>query len=304
MQLSQATTLVLLAGMLCTGSSSCSPSSATADEKTTEVGDGLDASASKFSSADGSVTVSKKWAMPPELLEISGISWMDDQRMACVQDEAGSLFIYNLRTSRVEREIPFAGPGDYEAVSKAGDRFYVMRADGYIFELDPTAKNPVVQKMDIGWSGKHDIEAMSYDAAGKRLLLTDKMDDKGSMRRIYAFDLTSRQMSSSPVLELDLGGAADDEKDSGKKGGKKKGGGHAMQPSAMATHPQTGDIYLTDGGESTLWVLDRTGKVKRFIKLNKDDFPQPEGLTISPKGEVYISSEGVKGDGVIARISM
>ena len=46
--------------------------------------------------ASAAITITKKWEMPNELTEISGLSYMDEQRFACVQDELGTIFIYNI----------------------------------------------------------------------------------------------------------------------------------------------------------------------------------------------------------------
>lgn len=292
--------------MFVLASSSCGQKSATAKD---EVAPADDAMLAAYDAAPpNGISIRRKWTMPPELLEISGISWMDDQRIACVQDERGSLFIYNLSSSKIEKEISFAGAGDYEAISRAGDHFYVMRADGLVYEIDPAAKNPVVKEINISWDKKHDIEAMSYDAARKRLLIADKMDG-GGKRIIHAFDLSGGKTSATTAFEIDLSDPIirAEEKAGKKKGGKKKdgkGGDNALQPSALAINPVNGEMYLTDGGECTLLVLDRNGKPKRFIELDKNNFPQPEGLTVSPKGEIYISSEGVKGNGVIAQVTL
>src|SRR5690242_4926384 len=50
------------------------------------------------------ISVKKVWNMPEELLEISGISAIDDERFACVQDEMGTVYIYNTTTSGIEKK--------------------------------------------------------------------------------------------------------------------------------------------------------------------------------------------------------
>src|SRR5687767_14419299 len=44
------------------------------------------------------MTILKRWDLPEKLTEISGLTWMDEQRFACVQDETGTVFIYNTVT--------------------------------------------------------------------------------------------------------------------------------------------------------------------------------------------------------------
>lgn len=56
------------------------------------------------------------YAVPAELQELSGQAWVSDQQVACIEDETGDLFCYNLRTQRLDSTVSFAGPGDYENV--------------------------------------------------------------------------------------------------------------------------------------------------------------------------------------------
>src|SRR5690606_25987587 len=56
-------------------------------------------------------TIIRKWEMPKELDEISGIAWVGENQIACVQDEDGIIFIYDLTTNAVEKTINFAKAG-------------------------------------------------------------------------------------------------------------------------------------------------------------------------------------------------
>ncbi len=82
-----------------------------------------------------SVQIEKKWELPKILREVSGIAHMGNNKIACVQDEDGIIFIYDLVSSRIEEEIEFAGAGDYEGISLVGETAYVLRSDGTIFEV-------------------------------------------------------------------------------------------------------------------------------------------------------------------------
>ena len=75
-------------------------------------------------------------------------------------------------------------------------------------------------------------------------------------------------------------------------------------PSDIAIHPITSDIYITDGIHSFILIIDISGKIKSFIELDKNDFPRPEGITFSPEGDIFISSEGVNQNGFIAKVKI
>ncbi|MEH6408144.1 MAG: hypothetical protein V7767_12765, partial [Leeuwenhoekiella sp.] len=58
------------------------------------------------------------------------------------------------------------------------------------------------------------------------------------------------------------------------------------------------------GVRPKLLVLDKNGKPKHVYKLDHDDFNQPEGLTFSPSGKLYISNEGHKDPGNILEVEL
>ena len=46
--------------------------------------------------------------------------------------------------------------------------------------------------------------------------------------------------------------------------------------------------------------IDEQGKLIDRVKLNKEDHPQSEGLTIMPDGRLVLSDEGPRGRGKIS----
>ena len=80
-------------------------------------------------------SIQKKWDLSDRLEEISGMDFIDDERMAAIQDEEGIIFIYNLNSKKIEQEIKFGKSGDYEGLAIAGNDAFVMRSDGVLFEV-------------------------------------------------------------------------------------------------------------------------------------------------------------------------
>ncbi|MDF3078554.1 MAG: hypothetical protein K0S09_2443 [Sphingobacteriaceae bacterium] len=244
------------------------------------------------------VSIVKSWDVPKELTELSALSYIDEQRFATVQDELGSIFIYNTAQNKIEKEIPFAGKGDYEGLALVGNDAFVLRADGVIFEVKNyrSGKSKAIEHQ-THLNRKNDTEGFCYDKAGNRLLVAIKGPESGDkdFKGIYAFDLSSRKMAKEPVYKIDLNHAVFEDV-------KSKDLNSNMQPSAISIHPKTGDIYITEATKPKLLVMDRTGNIKSLKKLSSSDFNQPEGITFSPDGRMYISNEGNKKPGNILEL--
>lgn len=242
------------------------------------------------------ITIVQKWEMPPELKEISGIAYINENRFACVQDELGKIFIYNTASRKVEEVIDFAGTGDYEGISIVGSTAYIQRADGKIFEVKNYDSEPSVIEHNTHLTAKQDVEGLAYDKKNNRLLLAikGKEANNNEYKGIYAFDLSSKQMETKPAYKIDLTHAIWNNVKSKNK----------IQPTDLEVHPATGDLYIIDGPGPQLLVMGGDGSKKKLYQLNSSDFSQPEGIAFTQKGELFISNEGRTGPGNILRVSV
>lgn len=240
------------------------------------------------------VQVSNKWPMPERLKEISGISYLDQDRFACVQDELGTMFIYNINHQKIEKEIPFGKPGDYEDITLAGNDAYIVRSDGLIFEIANWNGNPAIKEYRTSLTPKHNVEGLAYDKSGNRLLLAikDREPATKEYKGVYSFDLGSKLFNETPAYKIPMNGS-----NTGKKGKKNKG----FNPSAIGLHPTSNDLYVVDGPDAILMIMGDNGAVKKVLSLGKS-FQQPEGISFSPAGDMFISNEGANGPGNIMQV--
>ncbi|MGB7784981.1 MAG: SdiA-regulated domain-containing protein [Salinimicrobium sp.] len=233
------------------------------------------------------VEISKTWELPNELDEVSGIAFLDNQRLACVQDEKGTIFIYNLSTEKIEKEIDFADDGDYEGIAIAGNIAYVVESDGTLFEVRNFMGAPQTEEYNTFLDADDNVEGLFFDREHKLLWLAPKEEDPNTndYKGVYAFDVQQRQMLKDPVFKLTFDGKAMEEvKDEDIE--------DRFFPSEINRNPSTGEVVLLEGVNSKLLLLDENGKVKKLYILDRDYFPQPEGLAFDKDGNLYISNEG------------
>ena len=251
--------------------------------------------------ANAPITIIKKWSMPKELTEISGLSYKDEKKFACVQDELGKIFIYNTVSSAVEKEISFGAAGDYEGLAVVDKTIWVLRADGKLFEVSNLdASKPTVKEYGTHLTIKQDSEGLCYDKKNNRLLIAIKGAEPGTddYKGIYAFDIASKSMAKQPAFKIDLLDKVFGNNGSGKK---KKG---SINPSGIVIHPVNGDIYITDGRKPQLLIIDASGKIKKLYQLSVKDFSQPEGIAFNSAGDLFIANEGTNQPGNILQVKI
>jgi uncharacterized protein YjiK len=245
----------------------------------------------------------QSWKLPPELAEISGLSYIDGQRLACVQDEKGIIYIFSLKAGVVESKIEFGDDGDYEGIEIIDKDAWVLKSNGTLFRITDflEKKGSVVKKFSTALSGKNDTEGLAYDPVNKNLLIACKerpfLDEEPGKeyKAIYSFNLETSLIDTKPFLLINLDTINYYKNDDGMT----LPGAETFKPSGIAIQPVSGEIFMIGSVGKLLLVLSRTGEMLAMIKLSPMIFPQPEGICFSPDGKLFIASEGAGRGGII-----
>ncbi|MBN1608939.1 MAG: hypothetical protein JW940_20095 [Polyangiaceae bacterium] len=240
--------------------------------------------------------------LPSTLREVSGLTAISGTEVACIQDEDGLVFVYDLEQQKVTRQVRFGPVGDYEGIARVDARFYVLRSDGTLYELDSLAEQPNVRTHALKLPTSNN-EGLCYDSAERRLLIAPKSRmGKGrefkNARPIYAFNLETSELVTDPVIMIDVDSIyqfADAHQLGVPEKAKKKGGTRPMlrfMPSSVAVHPVTGELFLLSAMDHVLATFDKQGQVTGYVVLDSGVFRQPEGVTFLPNGDMVVSNEG------------
>ena len=256
----------------------------------------------------------KVYVLPPALYEISGMAETDAATIACIQDENGILFFFDLIKNKITRQIVFGAEGDYEDIARVDKTLYVMRSDELLIEIKDFSSDNFKSSSYLAGIPGRDTEGLCYDRKNNRLLLVPKEvsdDNPGNKdkRFIYGFDLGSKKLIKGPVLRLDI---PEIEKFAiennirvpvkGKKGEKEKPD-IKLKISAISIHPVSGRLYVLSGVERLLLVFDMNGNIEYLERLDKDLFTQPEGITFMKNGDMFISNEGRHAEATLIRFN-
>ena len=235
--------------------------------------------------------------LPADLVEVSGNTWIDADHLILIEDLHPVLYLIKLgdTSATLEKKIPFAETDkdklDIEDVAYADNTIYALWSHGILFKISDWQKQPRVEKIETGLAKENNTEGLCYDPVSKKLLIACKdapgvEDEKKSAKAVYQFDMVSGKLVTPPYMMIhkkDFEGITGDKL--------------AFNPSAIAVHPVTHDIYiLTTRDNKGMAVFSHDGVLKSYQSISKDLMPQPEGICFSPDGKLYISSEGKQGE--------
>ena len=254
------------------------------------------------------------YVLPPALYEISGMTETDASIIACIQDEHGILFFYDINKNQIVRQIVFGSEGDYEDIVRVEKTLYVIRSDEILIEIkDFSSASFKSASYPTGIPGRN-TEGLCYDRKNNRLLIvpkeiSDDNPENKDKRFIYGFDLGSKKLIKGAVLRLDIPMIERFAIENnirvpvkGKKGEEKKPD-IKLKISAISIHPISGRLYVLSGTERLLLVFDMNGNIEYLERLDKDLFPQPEGITFMKNGDMFISNEGRHSEATLIRFN-
>ena len=242
--------------------------------------------------------------LPSVLKEISGITMFGKNKIACVQDEKGTVFVYDIHKDKLKESVDFGKNKDYEAIANVNDTIYVLRSNGNIYEIDSPESEQVVTITHHTFLSKvNNCEGICYDSKQNRLLVACKGNpEKGSaskyQKAVYAFDLSTKSMSEIPVLVFS---PADIIKMANKTSPEpfsffnKTREKDRFDPSEICIDPETGNYFILSSVGKRLAVFSSQGELQCAVNLNPEIFKQPEGLAFSISGDLVISDEGKNG---------
>lgn len=250
--------------------------------------------------------------MPKELREISAIDIYKKSKLICVEDEDGTIFIFDEKKGEVKHPIHFAKKGDYEGIANVHDTIYVLASNGKLYQilyLDSPEQNTT--EISTPLDKDNDTEGLCFDSLNHRLLIACKKKPGSGLkgaRAVYAFDLRTMTFNKSPVFVIKL----DELKSFLAQYDKEKllneeirnlfdpeKGDLTFQPSEIGIHPVTGDVYVISTVGKLMVVLDKEGQLKFIESLDPNLFKQPEGICFKRDGTMFISDEGRSGHGNI-----
>jgi uncharacterized protein YjiK len=226
------------------------------------------------------------------LNEISGITFNDDDNtLLAISDSKEKVFQLNMDKQKLKDYTDkLVGPdSDLEDIVKVDSTLYLLSSKGVIYEVPARKSIDTVRTYTFPSGDQNDFETLYFDPSVKSLIMVCKKCpvDKGrDMRTAYRFDLVKKQFDSSVFFTFSTAEVKNLLKDSDAK----------FDPSAACIHPKSKRLYVLSSAGNLLVITDTRGKVIEAYKLNPDQFPQAEGITFAPNGDMYITNEGKYGN--------
>lgn len=254
--------------------------------------------------------------LPPSLEEVSGVSYFNNNIVACVQDENAIIYFVDLKNGDVIKKVDFGKSGDYEDIVIVNRDAWVINSKGnlyFIKDCFSSDDNEAIKyKTDL--SSKNNCEGLTFDADENCLLIAckespniDDGDHFDDHRAIYKFDLNTQILNETPEYLISLDtikkyleyGYMEKLGINLLKTLNRSGGDVSFQPSGICFGPENKDLWIISSVGKLFVIISPDGKIKYIRKLPRKLFPQPEGICLDSDKNLIISNEGKNSSGKI-----
>ncbi|MFO7446040.1 MAG: SdiA-regulated domain-containing protein [Ignavibacteriaceae bacterium] len=221
------------------------------------------------------------------LVEISGLTFAWDKLFAH-DDEQAVIYQLDVKSGKIIKKFYVGNPvlrADFEGISFAEGKFYLITSDGDIYSFSEGRGGTTLPYKKYSTGIRSNIEGLCYDESTNSLLIACKgnVKDYKGKKVVYSFDLKSKKAGSKPKFTISL------------KELKDKYGIDNFGPSGIEKNSESGNYFLTSASDRAIAEISPDGRILSAVKLNKDKHLQPEGISFSPDGLLFISDEGGRG---------
>ena len=220
--------------------------------------------------------------------EISGICWVSDSIILANNDESGRIFAINIMEpgNLDYTNVKFGEKDDYEDIVKVDSAIYLLVATGKIVRVMNYQDETNIQAETVAElpGVENEFESLYYDKDINSLIMVckDCHREKNKIRSAYRYDLSSNKLIDSPYYQIQMDQIRKITEDAEVD----------FRPSAASINPIDKKVYLVSSiGKLMVVVNAKTGKVEQAFGISALLFPQPEGITFSDKGDMFISNE-------------
>jgi uncharacterized protein YjiK len=231
----------------------------------------------------------RRFRLPSELAEISGLAFTPDGRLLAHGDERGVIWQIDPATGVPANRFGFGSHGrvlhgDFEDIQVVGRRVFLVTSEGQIFEASEPSDEVVVDAIprSAGLAGACEVEGLAWDPATKSLLVLCKhawtKKWRGSVV-VLAVSIESWRFEPQPRMLIPESAL---ERVTGEK---------QFHGSAIVRHPRTGSYLLIAGPQHAYAEVTPTGDVVGGGRLPSELHRQAEGIAIGPDLTLYISDE-------------
>jgi len=218
-------------------------------------------------------------ALPKQIKNLAGMSCDTSRTLWVINDSDPTLFKVDVLSKKLANQITISNDGDYKGMSYVDGFVYMARNDGFLKRI-AVKKNKSVKTFFNPIEEVKNIGGMCYSKKLNQLLLVDGSSTDNGVLKIYSFDLEKLVFNENPSITLSM-----------EKVAKQIEADSALEPTGLAIHPTSGDLYISFNNQEIV-IVDKNGTLKNSVQLSQSANGPIGGIEIDKNGSLLVGYQG------------
>jgi hypothetical protein len=257
--------------------------------------------ATNFQKEDGYfdlVNPSSISSFPMGVASFSDVTMLDSTHLVGIEPINGSVFLIDLNSNSISRQLSLGAEFQFVDISRMDSTLILLDSESKVhFLLPPYDSTSYVSRNET--KENFITSGICFHQSTKRLFLLSEVQETGEGQTscfLYSFNLNKRQLKEEPLFEINSSAIETFALNNNLPLPKNKVSfcgdsleGLTFNPSAIAIHPKTNEIYVLSSDDRSLVVYNQFGEVVNFTTLNAKLFSKPTGMTFQDNGDLLIT---------------
>jgi hypothetical protein len=238
-------------------------------------------------------------SFPMGIDAFSDVTMLDSTHIVGINTMNGNVVLIDLNSNSISNQLSLSSEFQFVDIARMDSTLILLDSGNKLhFLLPPYDSTSLISMNET--KENFPTSGICFHESTKRLFLLSEVKEleEGQISCfLYAFNLNKRQFKEDPLFEINTSAietfALNNNLPLPKKTLSFDGDsleGLSFNPSAIAVHPKTNEIYVLSTDDRSLVVFNQFGEVMNFTTLNAVLFSKPTGMTFQDNGDLLITN--------------
>ena len=246
--------------------------------------------------------------LPMGIESFSDIAFLDSTILICLQEDKSSLVLFDLSSNQVSTPITINLPNKIIDFSRIDSTIILLDDQVQVhFLLPPYDSSSLVTENDILGNWKSAATCIHESTKRMFILTQNNLEiDNPISNSIYTYTISKRKLNEKALFDISISDLEMFAIENNIATPQNKFTDLSdclsqliFNPTAMAIHPKTNEIYILSSENRSIVVFNQFGEVQNLIFLDEKLVSNPKAMTFHPSGDLLISNSDLMSPAIV-----
>ena len=246
--------------------------------------------------------------LPMGIESFSDIAFLDSTILICLQEDKSSLVLFDLSSNQLSTPITINLPNKIIDFSRIDSTIILLDDQVQVhFLLPPYDSSSLVTENDILGNWKSAATCIHESTKRMFILTQNNLEiDNPISNSIYTYTISKRKLNEKALFDISISDIEMFAIENNIATPQNKFTDLSdslwqliFNPTAMAIHPKTNEIYILSSENRSIVVFNQFGEVQDLFFLDEKLVSNPKAMTFHPSGDLLISNSDLMSPAIV-----